>query len=156
MWISPLQRFTAKLAGPRFRMARPRGRDPKTDVRYTVSDSRPARIRRDRSEIVRHPRLRRSLVQRLIWSKKATSSLTVHQRARNPLQPATCIASIGLQVEVRLKVGLVQDWVGYFDEVDPGNAFTAMVAVEHVSATPVPPDVTPPRVNVQHRGPARP
>lgn len=108
----------------------------------------PQRIRLDRSEIVRHPGLRRSLVQRLIWSKKATSSLTVHQRARNPLQPATCIASIGLQVEVRLKVGLVQDWVGYFDEVDPGNAFTAMVAVEHVSATPVPADVTPPRMNL--------
>lgn len=87
-------------------------------------------------------------MQRLIWSKKATSSLTVHQRARNPLQPATCIASIGLQVEVRLKVGLVQDWVGYFDEVDPGNAFTAMVAVEHVSATPVPADVTPPRMHL--------
>jgi len=45
--------------------------------------------------------------------------------------------------QYRLKVGLVQDWVRYFDEVDPGNAFIATVAVEHVSATPVPADVTP-------------
>ncbi len=42
-----------------------------------------------------------------------------------------------------LKGGLVQDWVRYFDEVDPANSFTAIVAVEHASAPPVPADAAP-------------
>jgi hypothetical protein len=52
------------------------------------------------------------------------------------LESEMVIAAPPYAGQYRLKIGLVQDWVRYFEEVDPANCFITAVAVEQPAGAP--------------------
>jgi len=52
------------------------------------------------------------------------------------LESELVIAAPPYAGQYRLKIGLVQDWVRYFEEVDPANCYIATVAVEQPAWAP--------------------